>query len=127
MKFLFQLHLHLLLITVPLSYMHATYANLLSRSFVQKQRCISLPLVLFEHHPTLPLHDPPHTHYYSQFSSSYVQIHSRMWSPPLPAVWLLLCSQVYGTQLNMQFFLLHLFRNRNLKENGEDAQESHFY
>lgn len=31
----------------PPSYTHATYANGLSAAFVQKQRCTSLPLVLF--------------------------------------------------------------------------------
>lgn len=88
-----------------LGYMHATYANPLSTSFEQRQRCASFPLALFWCHPTAPLH----AHEYSQFSSGYMHIHSYMWSPPLPATWLLLCSPKHGAQLNTCYFFLFLF------------------
>lgn len=100
MKFLFQLHLHLLLITVPLSAICMLHMQILLQPLEQRQRCASFPPAPFWCHPTAPLH----AHECSQFSPGYVHVHSYMGSPPLPACWLLLCSQIHGAQLNTCYF-----------------------
>lgn len=89
-----------------LSCTHATYANPLSASLVEKQRCISPPRSCSSAILHLPLHNPLHTHYCSQSSPSYRQIRPCTWSLLFAAIWLLLRSQVYGAQINIWYFFV---------------------